>query len=122
VAPPNSEVIEVRIAGSSIASAPSTTRNGRTHSSAAARPAHCYAPSPRPYPERLPPLEYPGHFIVKRITNAGTFRLKHKLLFLANPLKQQVIGLDETDDGIWSIYFGTVLLGKVDERDMIIRD
>jgi hypothetical protein len=31
-------------------------------------------------------------------------------------------GLDETDDGIWSIYFGTVLLGKVDERDMIIRD
>jgi hypothetical protein len=24
--------------------------------------------------------------------------------------------------GIWSIYFGTVLLGKVDERDMIIRD
>jgi hypothetical protein len=30
--------------------------------------------------------------------------------------------LDETGDGIWSIYFGTVLLGKVDERDMIIRD
>jgi hypothetical protein len=85
-------------------------------------PSSRYAPSPRPYPERLPPLEYPGHFIVKRITNAGTFRLKHKLLFLANPLKQQLIGLDETDDGIWSIYFGTVLLGKVDERDMIIRD
>jgi transposase len=32
------------------------------------------------------------------------------------------LGLDETDDGIWSIYFGTVPLGKVDERDMIIRD
>jgi hypothetical protein len=30
--------------------------------------------------------------------------------------------LEETDDGIWSIYFGTVLLAKVDERDMIIRD
>lgn len=25
-------------------------------------------------------------------------------------------------DGIWSIYFGTVLLAKVDERDLIIRD
>jgi len=24
--------------------------------------------------------------------------------------------------GIWSIYFGTVLLGKVDERDTIIPD
>jgi hypothetical protein len=31
-------------------------------------------------------------------------------------------GSEETDDGIWWIYFGTVLLGKVDERDMIIRD
>ncbi|HEX9579491.1 MAG TPA: hypothetical protein VF970_00160 [Gemmatimonadales bacterium] len=59
---------------------------------------------------------------VKRGTNAGTFRLKHKLLFIANALKQSHIGLDETDDGIWSIYFGTVLLAKVEERDMIIRD
>ncbi len=56
------------------------------------------------------------------VTNAGTFRLKHKLLSIANALKQHHIGLDETDDGIWSIYFGTVLLAKVDERDMIIRD
>jgi hypothetical protein len=67
-------------------------------------------------------LRYPGHFVVKRVTNAGTFRLKHKLLFIANALKQHHIGLEETDDGIWSINFGTVLLAKVDERDMIIRD
>jgi hypothetical protein len=59
---------------------------------------------------------------VERVTNAGTFPLKHKLLFIANALKQHHIGLDETDDGIWSIYFATVLLGKVDERDTIIRD
>lgn len=83
-------------------------------------PADRYIPSPRPFPERLPPLEYPGHYIVKRITNAGTFRLKDKLLFLATPLKGLPIGLDETDDGIWSIYFGTVLLGRVDEREMRI--
>ena len=57
-----------------------------------------------------------------RAHKAGPCRLKHKLLFIANALKPHHIGLDETDDGIWSIYFGTVLLGKVDERDMIIRD
>lgn len=84
-------------------------------------PGSCYTASPRPYPERLPPLESPGHFLVKRVTNAGTFRLKHKLLFIATALKQQEIGLEETDDGIWSIFFGTVLLGKVDEREMLIR-
>jgi hypothetical protein len=59
---------------------------------------------------------------VKRVTNAGTFRLKHRLLFIANALQQHHIGLEEVEDGIWSIYFGTVLLGRVDERDFIIRD
>ncbi len=74
-----------------------------------------------PYPERLPPLEYPGHFLVKRVTNAGTFRFKDRLLFIANALKQHHIGLEETDAGVWSIYFGPVLLARLDERDYIIR-
>ena len=60
--------------------------------------------------------------LVKRVTNAGTFRLKHKLLLIANALQQYHIGLDETDDGIWSISVGTVLPAKVDERATVIRD
>ncbi|CAN5812884.1 hypothetical protein BH23GEM5_BH23GEM5_27780 [soil metagenome] len=83
-------------------------------------PATHYAPSRREYPDRLPAIEYPGHYIIKRVTNAGTFRLKHKLLFISNALKQQFIGLEEIDDGIWSIYFNTVLLAQIDEREMRI--
>lgn len=59
---------------------------------------------------------------LERITNAATFRLHHRLPFLANPLEHQLIGSEEADDGIWSICFGTVLLGKIDERDMIAGD
>ena len=81
-------------------------------------PAMRYTASPRPYPAQLPPLEYPGHFAVKRVTNAGTIRFKTQLLFLANALKQHQVGLEETDDGIWSLYLGAVLLGKIDERTM----
>ena len=55
------------------------------------------------------------------ITNAGTFRFKKKLLFIANSLKQHTIGLEEVGDGIWSIHFCHVLLGRLDERDCIIR-
>ena len=39
----------------------------------------------------------------------------------ANAFKQHHIGLEEVDDGIWAIYFNTVLLAKLDERDFIIR-
>jgi transposase InsO family protein len=94
---------------------PHDTLDGRT-------PGSLYQPSIREYSRQLPPFEYPGHFLVKRITNAGTFRFKKKLLFIANALKQYTIGLEEIDDGIWSIHFCNVLLGRIDERDYIIRD
>src|SRR5712664_2680086 len=52
-------------------------------------PATLYRPSPRAYSGAVPPVEYPGHFLVKRVTNAGTIRLKKRLLFIANALKQR---------------------------------
>lgn len=85
-------------------------------------PASQYAVSPREYPGRLPALEYPGHYTVKRVTTVGTFRFKTKLLFIANALRGYHIGLDEEADGVWSIFFGDILLAKLDERDYIIRE
>ena len=84
-------------------------------------PASQYTPSPRPYPTRLPALAYPGHFLVKKITTGGTFRFHNRLLYLANAMVDQHIGLEETDDGLWAIHFNTVLLATLDERDYIIR-
>lgn len=70
----------------------------------------------------LPMLEYPGHFVVKRVTHSGTIRFKYKLLFLANALQCHHVGLEESDDGIWSLYLGRVLLGKIDARTMRVYD
>ena len=83
-------------------------------------PSSYYCRSPRPYPERLPAVEYPGHFLVKPVTAAGTFRFKRKVLFIANALKHHAIGLEEVADGVWSIYLGNVLLGRLDERTYVI--
>ena len=86
-------------------------------------PASQYDASPRPYPTKLPAIEYPAHFLVKTVTSAGTFRFgTHRLLYLANAMADQPIGLEETDDGIWAIYFNTILLATFDERDYIITD
>jgi len=80
-------------------------------------PASQYRDSPRPYPERLPVPDYPGHFLVKKVTTGGTFRFRDRLLYLANAMVDQHIGLEETDDGIWAIHFNMVLLATFDERD-----
>jgi putative transposase len=87
---------------------------------AGATPAARYCPSGRAYPAQLPALEYPTHFLVKRVTSAGTIRFKHKLLFLASSLHTHHVGLEESDDGVWSLYLGQVLLGHIDERTMTV--
>lgn len=87
-----------------------------------ATPASVYTPSPRPYPARLSVPEYPGHFTVKKITTGGTFRFGNRVLYLANALTDELVGLDEVDDGIWHIHFNTVLIATLDERDYIIRE
>ena len=58
---------------------------------------------------------------MKKVTTGGTVRFRRELLYLANALTDQSIGLEETDDGIWAIHFNTVLLATFDERDYIIR-
>ncbi len=78
-------------------------------------PATVWHPSPRPYPRSIVKPDYPGHFAVRLVSNAGTFRLKHRQMFISQALKQEHIGLEEVDDGIWSIYYYDVLLGRLDE-------
>ena len=53
--------------------------------------------------------------------HAGPFRFQRRLFYLANSVVNQHIGLEETDDQIWSIYSNTVLLDTLDEQDYIIR-
>ena len=52
-------------------------------------PASRYTGSPRPYPERPPVPEYPGHW-VKRVTDAGTFRFQRRLTLVVMRLVAQV--------------------------------
>jgi len=45
-----------------------------------------------------------------------------ELLYIANALAHHHIGLEETDDGVWSVFLNTVLLAKLDERGRILHD
>lgn len=80
------------------------------------RPAEHYEPSPRPYPEALPDVEYPGHYEVRRVRPKGRIRWRGRELFLSESLVGQALGLEEVDDGLWSVFFADLLLGRYDER------
>ena len=79
-------------------------------------PASLWVPSPRPYPARIAPPEYPGHFEVRRVSNAGEFRLGAKHRFLSQAIKGDHIGLEPIDDGLWNILYYNTLLGRLNEH------
>jgi hypothetical protein len=79
-------------------------------------PASRWTPSPRPYPDRLAPPEYPGHFEVRKISGAGTFRLHSGQHFLSQALNHEYVGFEEIEDGLWNIVYYETLLGRFDEH------
>ncbi len=80
-------------------------------------PAERYQPSPRPYPDRVPEVEYPGHYEVRRVRTDGRIRWQGQFLFLSEVLVGESVGLEEIDDGIWSLSFGPLRLARFDQRD-----
>lgn len=80
-------------------------------------PAELYSTSPRPYPSKLIEPCYPGHFEVRYVRPAGEIKFRGRYLFLGEALRGEHVGLEEFDDGCWSLYFADFLLGRFDERD-----
>ena len=83
-------------------------------------PASRWHPSTRPLPRRVTPPTYPGHFEVRRVSSAGTFRLHNGQQFLSQALNDEMIGLEESDDGIWNVLYYQTRLGRFDERTRTI--
>lgn len=79
-------------------------------------PASRWTPSPRRFPERIAPPEYPGPVEVRRVSNAGTFRLHSGQYFLSQALNGEDVAFEEVQDGIWNIVYYHTLLGRFDER------
>jgi transposase InsO family protein len=79
-------------------------------------PASLWTPSPRAYPSRIEPPEYPGQFELRRVSNAGHFRMGAQHYFISHALKGDNIGLESVDDGIWNILYYNTLLGRLSER------
>jgi putative transposase len=85
-------------------------------------PADVYSPSLRTLPSRTKEISYPLHFEVRKISQDTTIRWKNRKVFVSNLLKREFIGLEEVGEGLWSVYFGPVHLGWLDEQDFRIMD
>jgi putative transposase len=89
----------------------------RPHDAVAhAPPATRYTPSPRALPPRVPPLEYPSAWPVRRVKCNGSLKWQNRALFLTRTLATQDVAFEPLDDGIWMLRFAAMPLAVFHER------
>ena len=85
-------------------------------------PGTLYSPSRRAFPDRLPPVEYPAHFEVRKVSGNGGIRWRNHYLGITMVLIHEYVGFEEIDDGLWTVYYSTMELGRFDERSFKLTD
>ena len=75
-------------------------------------PADHYTASGRSVPARMPPLDYPGHVEVRRVSCIGQVSWQGRSLFLSLALAGEDIGFEEVNDGRWTLRFGPVAIAR----------
>jgi transposase InsO family protein len=79
-------------------------------------PAALYYHSPRPFPERLPELEYPAHAELRRVYPNGAIKWHGHAVFISQALAGEMIALTEVLDDYWHVAFGPAALGWLNLR------
>jgi putative transposase len=80
------------------------------------RPAQLYQTSVRPFPDKNEEPVYPGHFELRRVRSSGEIKWRGQHQFLSEVLAGKLVGLEEVEDGLWSMHFGKALLGRFETR------
>ncbi len=76
-------------------------------------PTDVYRPSERPFPRRLPDIEYPAGSTLRFVTDNGTIKFKDTRIYLSNALIDQFVRIEDHDDG-YQVWFGPKHLGQLD--------
>jgi putative transposase len=79
-------------------------------------PGECYWASSRPFPNRLPEMDYGREFEVRRVRSCGSVKMSGTMFFLTEVLTGELVGLKQTEEDRWSVYFGPHLLGTFHEE------
>ena len=81
-------------------------------------PTSAYRPSVRAMPDKLPELEYPAHVRINMVNHNGVIYHQGHRVYIAALLKGEKVGVEETAEGVWNVYFGPVRLGYFEKSQI----
>src|SRR5262249_6053959 len=79
-------------------------------------PGSVYCTSARPYPAKLPEVQYESGVTVRQVRHNGEIKWRGNLLYLSEVLAKEPVGLKPIDEHKWELRYSFHLLGIFDER------
>jgi transposase InsO family protein len=83
-------------------------------------PGKVYRASLRPYPAKLPAVEYGNDVLVRYVRPNGEIRWAGELIYLSHVLAKDHVALKQIGETKWQIRYSFHLLGLLDERTKTI--
>ena len=78
-------------------------------------PARYYHASFRSYPSRVSAPEYEVGVTVRKVRSNGEIKWKGDKIYLSEALTGEPVGLVQQDDRLWTIQFGPLVIGLLDD-------
>jgi transposase InsO family protein len=80
-------------------------------------PASRYQPSPRRFPEKLPPIEYSPQDAVRKVQANGWISFHNREYRLSKAFRGEYVALRPTQtDGLWEAFFCNQMIDQIDLR------
>ena len=76
-----------------------------------------YHPSARSYPRRVTAPEYGVGVTVRQVRTNGQIKWKSDMIYLSEALRGEPVGLVPQDDRSWTIWFGPLSIGLLDDHN-----
>lgn len=80
-------------------------------------PASRYSTSSRSYPLQTPEMTYPNDLTLRRVHSQGDLRWNCRQIYLSETLAGELVGLKETNNDLWEIFFGPIKLAVLDSHN-----
>jgi len=77
-------------------------------------PASNYHRSNRPFPRRVPEVEYDDGVMVRRISNKGALKFQGERMFISEIFTHELLGLRIHDDRYYEVLYGPLVIGWLD--------
>ena len=88
----------------------------RPHEALGQRPtSRLYTSSFRPYPARISSPEYGVGVTVRSVRSTGQIKWRGQMVYVSESLRGEPVGLVQQDDQTWTIHFGQLLIGLLDD-------